>query len=332
MAEHMLVDGEWRTDVGGRTGEDGVYEGAETVFRDRIEADENAEFPAEPGRYHLYVSRACPWAHRTVLIRKFLGLEDAITMDIVDPYREDEGWQFSPERDGCTPDTVNGSDYLREVYVAADPSYTGKVTVPVLWDREAGTIVNNESREILRMIDVAFQELAPRDVTLYPEGYRAEIDRIIDDLHERVNSGVYRAGFSEVQSAYDAAVSALFDALDHWDDVLSTQRYLAGEKLTEADICLFTTLIRFDQVYHTHFMCNKRQIADYEHLHPYLRELYQLRGVAQTVNMDHNKEHYYTTHTGINPNGLIAVGPEMDLDEPHGREYLGGGPPEALRT
>lgn len=332
MAEHMLVDGEWRTDVGGRTGEDGVYEGAETVFRDRIEADENAEFPAEPGRYHLYVSRACPWAHRTVLIRKFLGLEDAISMDVVDPYRADDGWQFSPERDGCTPDTVNGSDYLREVYIAADPNYTGKVTVPVLWDRDAETIVNNESREILRMIDVAFQELAPRDLTLYPEGYRAEVDRIIDDLFERVNSGVYRAGFSEVQSAYDAAVSALFDALDHWNEVLGSQRYLAGETLTEADICLFTTLVRFDQVYHTHFMCNKRLIADYDHLYPYLRELYQLPGVAQTVNMDHNKEHYYTTHTGINPNGLIAVGPEMDLEAPHDRDQLPGGPPAALQA
>jgi putative glutathione S-transferase len=330
MAEHLLVDGEWRTDVGGRTGDDGVYVSAETTFRDRIEATPDADFPAEPGRYHLYISRACPWAHRAVLIRSFLGLDDAITMDVVDPYRADDGWQFSPEREGCTRDSVSGKDYLREVYLEADPNYTGKVTVPVLWDRESATIVNNESREILRMLDVAFADHAERDLTLYPEGDREAIDRIIDTVHESINSGVYRAGFSEQQSVYEAAVSTLFEALDHWDEVLSTQRYLAGERLTEADICMFTTLVRFDQVYHTHFKCNRRRIAEYDHLHGYLRELYQLPGVAETVNMDHIKEHYYTTHPSINPTGLIAVGPESRLDEPHDRDELPGGPPDAL--
>src|SRR6056297_3025151 len=314
---NMLVDGEWRTDAYQSTNGDGEFDRQETSFRDWVRDDPDARFQPEAGRYHLYVSLACPWAHRTLLVRALKGLEEAITVDVVDPYRGEDGWQFTPEKEGCTEDSLYGSDYLRELYVEADPDMTGRVTVPVLWDTQEETIVNNESKEILRMLDTEFDGVAERDVDLYPEGYREDIDRIIEDIYEPINNGVYRSGFADTQNAYDNAVSELFDALDHWDEVLADQRYLAGDRLTEADVCMFTTLVRFDQVYHTHFMCNKRQIQDYDNLWPYLRDLYQTggpdqregppneragsdatreQGVAGTVNMDHIKEHYYTTH------------------------------------
>ncbi|PSQ33418.1 glutathione-dependent reductase [Halobacteriales archaeon SW_10_68_16] len=344
---NMLVNGEWRTDVPENTNEDGEFERQETVFRNWIGAsprdaerstgneprdsdDPDARFQPEAGRYHLYVSYACPWAHRTLLVRALKGLEDAISVDVVDPYREDDGWQFTPEKAGCTPDTVNGSDYLREVYQAADDDVTCRVTVPVLWDKEEETIVNNESEEILRMLDTAMDDVAERDVDLYPEGYQDEVDRIIDDIYEPINNGVYRAGFARSQAAYDRAVADLFDALDHWDSVLADQRYLAGDRLTEADICMFTTLVRFDPVYHTHFMCNKQFIHQYDNLWPYLRDLYQTPGVAETVNMDHIKEHYYTTHPGVTPTRIVAAGPDLDFAADHDRDELPGGPPEAL--
>ncbi|MXR51106.1 glutathione S-transferase family protein [Halovenus sp. WSH3] len=327
---NMLVDGEWRTDAYETTNEDGEFERQETAFRDWIRDDPDARFQPEAGRYHLYVCYACPWAHRTLLIRKLKGLEDAITVDYVDPFRDEGGWQFTPEKEGCTPDTVNGSDYLREVYQAADPDMTGRVTVPVLWDKQGETIVNNESEEILRMLDTEFDDVASRDVDLYPEGYQEEVDRIIDEIYEPINNGVYRTGFAKSQAAYDEAVEELFDALDHWDDVLADQRYLAGDRLTEADICMFTTLVRFDQVYHTHFMCNKKQIQQYDNLWPYLRDLYQTDGVAETVNMDHIKEHYYTTHPDVTPTRIIAAGPDLDFEADHDRDELPGGPPESL--
>ncbi|MFB6179177.1 MAG: glutathione S-transferase family protein [Halorientalis sp.] len=327
---NQLVDGEWRTGEYESTNEDGEFERQETTFRDRIEADPDAQFPPESGRYHLYVSYACPWAHRTLLVRSLKGLEDAITVDVVDPYRDEGGWQFTPKKEGCTPDTVNGYDYLRETYVEADPDATCRVTVPVLWDTQEETIVNNESREILRMLDTAMETVATRDVDLYPEGYREEVDRLIDEIYEPINNGVYRAGFATSQTAYDEAVSELFDALDHWDSVLADQRYLAGDRLTEADICMFTTLIRFDQVYHTHFMCNEQAIHEYDTLWPYLRDLYQTPGVAETVNMAHIKEHYYTTHPDVNPSGIIATGPDLDFEADHDRDELPGGPPEDL--
>jgi len=326
----MLVDGEWRTDAYESTNEEGEFERQETTFRDRIEDDPDARFPAESGRYHLYVSYACPWAHRTLLVRALTGLEDAITVDVVDPFRAEDGWQFTPGKDGCTPDTVNGSDYLWEVYVAADPEMTGRVTVPVLWDKHEETIVNNESKEIIRMLDTGMDGVASRDVDLYPEGYREEVDRIIEAIYEPINNGVYRAGFAKTQRAYDRAVDELFDALDHWDEVLADQRYLAGDRLTEADVCMFTTLVRFDAVYHTHFMCNKRFIHQYDNLWPYLRDLYGTPGVAGTVNMDHIKEHYYTTHPDVTPTRIIAAGPDLDFEADHGRDELPGGPPEAL--
>jgi putative glutathione S-transferase len=327
---NQFVDGEWRSESYESTNEDGEFERQETSFRDRVRDDPDAEFPVEAGRYHLYVSYACPWAHRTLLVRALKGLEDVVSYDVVDPYRDEDGWQFTPEKDGCTPDTVNGFDYLREAYRAADPNVTGRVTVPVLWDREEGTIVNNESAEIMRMLDVEFDRLAGRDVDLYPEGLRSEVDRVVDAIYEPINNGVYRAGFANSQSAYDEAVADLFDALDHWDEVLADRRYLAGDRLTEADVAMFTTLVRFDEVYHTHFMCNRRLIREYDNLWPYLRELYQLPGVAGTVNVDHITEHYYTTHPDVSPKRIVPVGPDPDFEAPHDRDRLPGGPPAAL--
>jgi putative glutathione S-transferase len=327
---NMLVDGEWRTDAYQTTNEDGEFERGTTSFRDRIEDDPDARFQPEAGRYHLYVCNACPWAHRTLLVRALKGLEDAISVDYVDPFRGDDGWQFTPEKAGCTEDTENGSDYLREVYQAADPDMTGRVTVPVLWDKQEETIVNNESEEILRMLDTEFDDVAERDVDLYPEGYREEVDRIIEAIYEPINNGVYRTGFADSQEAYDEAVEELFDALDHWDEVLADQRYLAGDRLTEADICMFTTLVRFDEVYHTHFMCNHRLIEQYDNLWPYLRDVYQTPGVAETVNMDHIKEHYYTTHPDVSPKRIVPKGPDPDFEAPHDRDELPGEPPAAL--
>ncbi|MHC3379036.1 glutathione S-transferase family protein [Haloarcula sp. H-GB5] len=327
---NMLVDGEWRTDAYETTDEDGAFDRQDTTFRDRVEADPDARFQPEAGRYHLYACRACPWAHRILVARKLLGLEDAITVDYVDPFRGEDGWQFTPEKDGCTPDTVNGSDYLREVYVAADPDATCRVTVPVLWDKQEETIVNNESEEILRMLDTEFDDVADNDVDLYPEGYQDEVDRIIDDIYEPINNGVYRCGFANSQSAYDEAVEELFDALDHWDAVLEDQRFLAGDRLTEADICMFTTLVRFDEVYHTHFMCNHKLIREYDNLWPYLRDLYQLPGVAETVNMDHITEHYYTTHPDVSPKRIVPIGPDPDFEAAHDRNELPGNLPETL--
>jgi putative glutathione S-transferase len=326
---NQFVDGEWRSEYES-TNEDGEFERQETSFRDRVRDDPDAEFPVESGRYHLYVSYACPWAHRTLTVRALKGLEDAVSYDVVDPYRDEDGWQFTPGKDGCTPDSVNGFDYLREAYRAADPNVTGRVTVPVLWDKREDTIVNNESAEIMRMLDVEFDRLAERDVDLYPEGLRSEVDRIVDAIYEPINNGVYRTGFADSQSAYDEAVADLFDALDHWDEVLAERRYLAGDRLTEADVAMFTTLVRFDEVYHTHFMCNHRLIREYDNLWPYLRELYQLPGVAETVNMDHITEHYYTTHPDVSPKRIVPVGPDPEFEAPHDRDRLPGGPPAAL--
>ena len=327
---NMLVDGEWRTDAYESTNEDGEFDRQETSFRDSVKDDPEARFQPEAGRYHLYVSYACPWAHGTLLTRSLKGLEDAISVDVVDPFRGDDGWQFTPEKEGCTEDTLNGSDYLREVYVEADPDMTGRVTVPVLWDKQEETIINNESKEVIRMLDTEFGDVANRDVDLYPEGYQEEVDRIIDEIYGPINNGVYRAGFAKTQEAYDDAIEELFDALDHWDSVLADQRYLAGDRLTEADIRMFATLVRFDQVYHTHFMCNRKHIHEYDNLWPYLRDLYQTPGMGETVNMDHIKEHYYTTHPDVTPSRIIAAGPELDFGADHDRDELPGKPPEAL--
>ena len=324
---NMLVDGEWHTDVGQYASDDGSFERQTTTFRDEIRDDSDARFQPEAGRYHLYVSYACPWAHRTLLLRSLKGLENAISVSVVDPYRADDGWQFSPEKAGCTVDHLHGAEYLRELYVRADPTVTCRVTVPVLWDKVEDTIVNNESAEIIRMLDTEFDDVASTDIDLYPDGYRDTVDRIIEDIYEPINNGVYRAGFATKQEPYDDAIDDLFGALEHWDSVLADQRYLAGDRLTEADICLFTTLVRFDQVYHTHFMCNVRFIREFEHLWPYLRDLYQTPGVARTVDMDHIKEHYYTTHPDVTPSGIVARGPDLDFEAEHARDELAGEPP-----
>ncbi len=327
-----LVDGDWYTDdeLERFQDDEGAFEREPTTFHRWVEADPDAEFPAEAGRYHLYVARACPWAHRTTLLRRLKGLTDAVSMSVVDPVRLTDGWEFAPEKDGCTPDHVHGYDYLRDVYREADPDYTGRVTVPVLWDKERGTIVNNESAEILRMLDVAFDDVAERDVTFYPEGYRDEIDETIEAIYGPINNGVYRAGFARGQAAYDEAVTELFDALDHWEDVLADQRYLCGPVLTEADLCMFTTLWRFDLVYHTHFKCNVRRIVDYPNLWNYLKELCQLPGVATTCDAGQTKAHYFRSHASVNPTRIVPAGPDIDFTEPHDRDRLAGGPPEAL--
>ena len=326
----VVIDGTWHPDGYESTNDDGEFERNETTFRDDIVADPVAEFTAEPDRYHLYVARACPWAHGAALVRSVTGLDDVISMDIVDPLRFENGWQFTPEKDDCTPDTINGFDYLREVYTAADPDYTGRVTVPVLWDKQEETIVNNESVEIMRMLDAAFDAYKSRPISLRPDANADEIDEIIERLYDPINNGVYRAGFARSQGAYDRAVGDLFTALDHWDDVLADQRYLAGEELTLADLRLFPTLVRFDQVYHTHFKCNVRRIVDYDNLWNYTKEIYQLPGVAETVNMAHINEHYYRTHESVNPSGIVARGPDLDFTAAHDRDRLTGGPPRAL--
>lgn len=318
----MLVDGEWRVDASESTAEDGSFERQETDFRAWIRDEPDTRFQSETGRYHLYVSRACPWAHRTLITRTLLGLEDAISVSVVDPFRADDGWQFTPEKAGCTRDHVHGVDYLRELYTRADPNATCRVTVPVLWDTDADTIVNNESREIMRMLDTEFGEFAEQDRTLLPATLEDRVDEILDEIYDPINNGVYRAGFATEQGPYDEAIDDLFGALDHWNDVLAKQRYLAGDHLTEADVAMFTTLVRFDRVYHTHFMCNVSQIRDYEHLWPYLRDLYQTPGVGETVDMDHIAEHYYTTHPDVNPHRIVARGPDLDFEAPHDRERL----------
>ncbi|MFB6262057.1 MAG: glutathione S-transferase family protein, partial [Bradymonadaceae bacterium] len=292
---------------------------------DWIEDAPEADHPPEAGRYHLYVSYACPWAHRTLITRALKGLEGAIGLSVVDPYMGEGGWKFS-DVPGAIPDRVNGADYLREIYTAAAPEYTGRVTVPVLWDKERDTIVNNESEEIMRMFDTAMEGVAENDVDLYPEGKRERIDEVIDAIYQPINNGVYRAGFAETQQAYNEAVDELFEALDHWNAVLEDQRYLCGDRMTEADICMFTTLIRFDPVYHTHFKCNVRRIVDYENLWGFVRDLYQTPGVADTCNLDHITEHYYASHESVNPRGIVARGPDLDYLAPHGRGELPGEP------
>jgi len=317
---HQFVDGEWVSEYEA-TNEDGSFERQPTSFRESVAPED-----AEAGRYHLYVSYACPWAHRTLITRKLLGLEEAISVDVVDPFRAEGGWQFTPEKEGCTADSINGFDYLREAYVEADPNYTGRVTVPVLWDTEEGTIVNNESREVMRNLTTAFADLG-NGVDLAPEPLRDEIDDVLDAIYEPINNGVYRTGFADTQAAYDEAVTELFDALDRWDEVLADRRYLVGDRLTEADIAMYTTLVRFDEVYHTHFMCNRKLIREYDNLWPYLRDLYTTPGFGETTHMDHIKEHYYTTHPDVSPKRIVPTGPDPDFEAPHGRDDLPGDPP-----
>ncbi len=318
----MMVEGEWKTERQWQN-TDGRFVRPRTSFRDWITADGGSGFPAEAGRYHLYIAWACPWAHRTAILRKLKGLEEAIGLSAVGSFMGEDGWAFYDEP-GVIPDTVKGAYYLREVYAKADPDYTGRVTTPVLWDKETGTIVNNESREIIRMLDTEFEEFTATDVDFCPGDLREEIDETIDAIYEPINNGVYRSGFATTQEAYEEAVTELFDALDRWEEVLSTRRYLCGDRITEADWCLFPTLVRFDAVYHGHFKCNLRRVVDYPNLWGYLRDLYGQPGVAETVNMDHIKKHYYRSHESINPTRIVPKGPVLDFNEPHDRARLSG--------
>ena len=320
-----LVDGKWQ-DVWYSTKEtNGKFERAASSFRNWVTADGSAGptgkggFKAEPGRYHLYVSLACPWAHRTLIFRALKGLEDVISVSIVHHFMGENGWTFLTE-DGATGDDLFGLDYLHQVYTKADPTYSGRVTVPVLWDKRSGTIVNNESAEIIRMFNSAFDAYGDASLDFYPQALRGEIDAVNDLVYPNVNNGVYRAGFATKQEAYEEAFGDVFSTLDTLEQRLSGQRYLAGERLTEADWRLFTTLVRFDPVYVGHFKCNLRRIADYPNLSNYLRDLYQVPGVAGTVNMHHIKHHYYGSHDTINPTRIVPKGPEIDLDAPHGRD------------
>jgi putative glutathione S-transferase len=301
------------------SGQRGEFVRQASVFREQVCADPSSRFPAEPGRYHLYVSLACPWAHRTVIFRKLKKLEDVITLTVVDPLRDHRGWAFT-DRDGCGPDPVNGFRFLSEAYRATDAGFTGRVTVPVLWDKSDRVIVNNESSEIIRMLNSEFDAWGDSNLDFHPEPLRAEIDAVNEVVYTHVNNGVYRAGFATTQEAYEEAFDDLFATLDQLEQRLSGQRYLVGDRLTEADWRLFTTLIRFDAVYVGHFKCNKRRIVDYPILWAYLRDLYQYPGVAGTVDFEQIKSHYYVTHTSINPTQVIPRGPEIDFLEPHGRE------------
>lgn len=317
----ILVKGVWQ-DAWHDT-KSGEFVRNESVFRDRVTADGSSGFRAEPERYHLYVSPSCPWAHRTIILRALKGLEHAISVSLVDPYMGSEGWHFG-DRPDCTRDSVNGAALLREIYLKARADYTGRVTVPVLWDRKAATIVNNESAEIIRMLNREFDAFATRKLPdLYPDSLRAQIDRWNDLIYRNVNNGVYRAGFAASQDKYDAAVRSLFETLNVIEEHLGRHRYLCGAVLTEADWRLFPTLVRFDAVYYGHFKCNLQRLRDLPNLWDYTRELYQIPRVAATVDMAQIKEHYYRSQTRVNPTGIVPLGPTIDFGAPHGREFLG---------
>ena len=318
----LLVNGQWQDRWYDTDSTGGRFVREDAGFRNWVSADGSSGFPAEAGRYHLYVSLACPWAHRTLLLRKLKGLEEAIGVSVLDPYMGEQGWRFS-DAPGCVPDTVNGADYLHQIYTLAVPDYTGRVTTPTLWDKEKRTIVSNESADIMRMLNSAFDGVArhaQRD--FYPSDLRGAIDRVNEGIYGDVNNGVYKAGFATAQAAYEEAFQALFARLDELDGRLARNRYLVGERLTEADWRLFTTLVRFDAVYHGHFKCNLRRIVDYANLPGYLRELYRIPGVAETVNFDHIKQHYYRSHHTINPTGIVPLGPALDLNSEPGRSHL----------
>jgi putative glutathione S-transferase len=332
MVMGLLVDGVWQHDssgkeFGART-EGGQFIRRPTVFHNYVTADGRpgptgiGGFAAERGRYHLYVSLACPWAHRTLIFRKLKKLEDVISVSVTEALLGKKGWEFGTEP-GATLDTVNGKPTLAEIYVLADPRYSGRASVPVLWDKKQRTIVNNESSEIIRMLNSAFDAFTDVRTDYYPAELRSEIDRINELVYSTVNNGVYRAGFATTQAACEEAARALFATLDQIEERLSRQRYLAGRQITEADWRLFTTLIRFDAVYYSHFKCNVRRIIDYPNLWNYLRELYQVPGVAETVSLDHIKRHYYSSHRNVNPTGIVPIGPVLDFMLPHDRGRFG---------
>lgn len=324
----LLQDGKWVDQWYDTKSSGGRFKRKDAQFRNWITTDGSAGpsgeagFKAEPDRYHLYVSLACPWAHRTLIFRALKGLEEMIPISVVHWHMAEDGWTFHPV-EGGVPDTVNGVEFMHQIYTTAAHDYTGRVTVPVLWDKKNKTIVSNESSEIIRMFNSAFNDVGAKDGDFYPSTLRDEIDALNDRIYSTVNNGVYKAGFATSQEAYEEAVEPLFETLDVLDQRLASRRYLTGSTITEADWRLFTTLVRFDPVYVGHFKCNLCRIVDYPNLWGYLRDLYQQPGVAETVNMDHIKNHYYGSHKTINPSGVVPKGPNIDFEAPHDRATLG---------
>ncbi|MEX0329698.1 MAG: glutathione S-transferase family protein [Ruegeria sp.] len=321
----LLVDGEWHDTWYDTKSTGGAFKRSAAQFRNWLTADGSAGpsgqagFNAESGRYHLFVSHACPWAHRTLIFRELKGLSDHISVSVVHPDMLDQGWTFEADDHGATGDTIYGLEFAHQIYTKADPTYSGRVTVPILWDKERETIVSNESSEIIRMFNSAFDGITGNTGDYWPEALRDDIEAVNTRIYSDVNNGVYKSGFATTQEAYDAAVNPLFDTLDWLEERLSSNRYLMGDRLTEADWRLFTTLIRFDPVYHLHFKCNRRRLIDYPNLWAYTRELYQWPGVAGTVNLNHIVRHYHYSHDSINPNRIIPTNPVLDYLEPHGR-------------
>lgn len=312
MALGQLVNGQW-TSTWSERDASGRFQRMSTQFHRWVTADGSSGFQAEPGRYHLYVSLGCPWAHRTVLLWKLKGLEKVIGLSVVDPVVSDRGWKFS-DKPGCSPDSANGAAYLWQIYVKAKPDYTGRVTVPVLWDKQTQVIVNNESRQIIRMLNAEFNECAEHpEVDFYPKSLQAQIEQVQDAIYQPINNGVYRAGFAASQSAYEQAVTELFAALDYWETTLERQRYLCGDAITLADWCLFTTLFRFDLAYYGLFKCNLKRLMDYPHLWNYLCDLYQQPGVQEVCRVDHVKQLYYAGLPELNPSQIIPLGPDLKL-------------------
>jgi putative glutathione S-transferase len=314
----LLIEGVWHDQWYDTSKSEGRFVRQASQFRNWLTTDGSAGatgeggFKAEVGRYHLYVSYACPWAHRTLIFRKLKGLEEIIPISVVHWLMGEHGWTFA-SGEGVIPDSLYNAQYLHQIYTKADPNYTGRVTVPILWDKKTQTIVNNESSEIIRMFNSAFEQIGAKPGDYYPPSLRAEIDTLNDRIYHTVNNGVYKCGFATTQSAYEEALIPLFETLDWLEAKLCEQPYLTGEQITEADWRLFTTLIRFDPVYVGHFKCNLRRIIDYPHLWAYIRNLYQIPGIAETVNFDHIKKHYYQSHKTINPTGIVPVGPDLDF-------------------
>ncbi len=321
----QLVNGEWQTDALLKKSKDGKFVRKQSSFRNWVTKDGTkgvsgeAGFKAEAGRYHLYISHACPWAHRTAIFRKLKGLEDLISLSVTDWFMGDMGWTFDGEG-ADVGDPLNGSLYVHQLYQKANPNYSGRATVPILWDKQKSTIVSNESAEIIRMFNSAFDDIGAKSGDYYPESLRPQIDQINERVYDSLNNGVYKSGFAQSQEAYEAAVYPLFDTLDWLEGILAENRYLTGAQITEADWRLFTTLLRFDPVYHGHFKCNLKRVIDYPNLSNYVRDLYQIEGIDQTVHFDHIKNHYYGSHESINPTRIVPAGPIIDLMKNHDRE------------
>lgn len=316
----LLVDGVWHDQWYDTASTGGAFKRSAAQFRNWITPDGRAGFTPDSGRYHLYVSLACPWAHRALIFRALKGLSEHISVSVVHPDMLGQGWTFETDSHGATGDHLYGSDFVHQIYTRADPNYSGRVTVPILWDKQQETIVSNESAEIIRMFNSAFDTLTGNQTDFWPESMRDQIEEVNARIYDTLNNGVYKCGFATSQSAYDAAVTPLFDTLDWLEERLSVNKFLMGDQITEADWRLFTTLIRFDPVYHLHFKCNRRRIIDYPNLWAYTRALYQWPGVADTVGMEHIVRHYHYSHDSINPHRILPINPVLDYDAPHGRD------------